>query len=203
MFGLRFNLLFSILVLFIGIVISFYVFQFGRYTLSDNLEAWGQTGDYFGGLLNPLISLLNLVVTIFIARQVHTLTVEQSTRQVDSQKIILRRQLQYDIMKQFNTDFEMRMASIESEMSQSEALSYEKIVSSIDDLDDLMQSFANGGSNIFRNLGSAKGLEIWTALRTLISHWKKRENLVNKQYCYKVRGQKSLMLRDLYSEIID
>ena len=36
--------------------ISFYCFEFGWFSLTDSREAWGQFGDFFGGVLNPVIS---------------------------------------------------------------------------------------------------------------------------------------------------
>lgn len=47
--------------------ILFYVENFQDFNLSKNPADWGVLGDYFGGILNPIISLLTLIVTIIIA----------------------------------------------------------------------------------------------------------------------------------------
>lgn len=40
--------------------ISVYAYHFANSTLSDNPADWGVLGDYFGGLLNPIISIITL-----------------------------------------------------------------------------------------------------------------------------------------------
>lgn len=51
----------------IGFVILTYVanfyFRLG-YVISDSPEAWGQLGDYIGGVLNPLLTFISLVLLI-------------------------------------------------------------------------------------------------------------------------------------------
>lgn len=47
--------------------IFFYVKDFHSLQRSTNPADWGTFGDYFGGILNPIISLLTLIVTIVIA----------------------------------------------------------------------------------------------------------------------------------------
>lgn len=45
-----------IVVLAMIVAISLYCFEFGWFSLTDSREAWGQFGDFFGGVLNPVIS---------------------------------------------------------------------------------------------------------------------------------------------------
>lgn len=47
--------------------ILFYIKNFQNFDLSKSPADWGVLGDYFGGILNPIISLLTLIVTIIIA----------------------------------------------------------------------------------------------------------------------------------------
>ncbi|MGF7230590.1 hypothetical protein [Arachidicoccus sp.] len=47
--------------------IFFYVKDFHELQRSDNPSDWAAFGDYFGGILGPIISLLTLIVTIIIA----------------------------------------------------------------------------------------------------------------------------------------
>ena len=54
-------------VIFSAIPFVFYLFKFGSFTFSDSKADWGTFGDYLGGLLNPLISILTLAVTVYIA----------------------------------------------------------------------------------------------------------------------------------------
>lgn len=43
-----------------------YVQQFHSFPLSEEVEKWGQVGDYFGGLLNPVISAGTLFVAVAV-----------------------------------------------------------------------------------------------------------------------------------------
>lgn len=47
---------------FASYIVQFY-FRLGR-GLSDDPAVWGQLGDYFGGLLNPMLSFISLVLLI-------------------------------------------------------------------------------------------------------------------------------------------
>lgn len=51
-----------------GAVIFFYLWTFWRPTFSSVLEHWGQTGDFFGGILNPIVSFCTLVVAVAVWR---------------------------------------------------------------------------------------------------------------------------------------
>lgn len=53
----------SILIL---VVFGLYYYQFGgsSTTLSENKEIWGQFGDYFGGVLNPILSFISILLLI-------------------------------------------------------------------------------------------------------------------------------------------
>ncbi|SPO54698.1 conserved protein of unknown function [Pseudomonas sp. JV551A1] len=50
-----------------AVVCGSYIFKFGlaeHYSISDNPEQWGQLGDYIGGLLNPSLSFISIVLLI-------------------------------------------------------------------------------------------------------------------------------------------
>lgn len=49
-------------VVFLSYILNFYVHL--GYAISDNPETWGQLGDYAGGILNPLLSFISLVLLI-------------------------------------------------------------------------------------------------------------------------------------------
>jgi len=56
-----------IVILAIATPIYFYVKDFHALPRSTNPADWGTFGDYLAGILNPIISLLTLIVTIVIA----------------------------------------------------------------------------------------------------------------------------------------
>lgn len=51
----------------LSLPIYYYWKDFHQFNRSDNPNDWGTFGDFFGGILNPFISLLTLIVTIVIA----------------------------------------------------------------------------------------------------------------------------------------
>ncbi|MCR3946354.1 hypothetical protein NUK32_05245 [Aeromonas caviae] len=55
---------FPVSVVSISCVIIAYIFKFHGNNISSNPEQWGQIGDYFGGLLNPIISFTTLIFLI-------------------------------------------------------------------------------------------------------------------------------------------
>jgi hypothetical protein len=62
------TMLVSGLVLSLGLVATLglmFVRQFRSQGLSESVEQWGQTGDYFGGVLNPVLAFASLLVVSF------------------------------------------------------------------------------------------------------------------------------------------
>lgn len=58
------------LILLLGSPVFFYCIKFN--TWSDSSGDWGTFGDYYGGLLNPLLGLLTLIVTSYIAHVLYS-----------------------------------------------------------------------------------------------------------------------------------
>ncbi len=66
--NLLFSSLFSAAILMIFITISLYVDKFGI-GYWDSVEAWGQTGDFFGGILNPTFTFFSFLLLIYTISQ--------------------------------------------------------------------------------------------------------------------------------------
>jgi hypothetical protein len=62
-----FRWLMGVTVVLTIVPLVFYLYKFDSFTLSSDHADWGTFGDYFGGILNPLIAFLTLGVTVFIA----------------------------------------------------------------------------------------------------------------------------------------
>lgn len=58
-------LFFSILYIFIAT--AFYLYKFGSLTLSDNNNDWVQFSNYFSGITNPILTLLNLIIFAYLS----------------------------------------------------------------------------------------------------------------------------------------
>lgn len=61
------TLLWTVSLASILFTIYFYYCQFGDGKISNDPEKWGQFADYFGGILNPLLSLLNLIILTYLS----------------------------------------------------------------------------------------------------------------------------------------
>jgi hypothetical protein len=52
---------------FLFLTLFFYYLNFKDATISSDPERWGQFADYFGGILNPFFSLLNLIILSYLS----------------------------------------------------------------------------------------------------------------------------------------
>ncbi len=60
-------ILWSSALVFIIVTTYAYYYNFNRNGLSKDPAIWGQFGDYFGGILNPFISILNLIILTYLS----------------------------------------------------------------------------------------------------------------------------------------
>lgn len=71
---------------------------------SDTQESWGQFGDFVGGILNPLFSIIGLLALL------HTIVLQskelsKSTRELKASAKALRRQNKHNARQQFDNNF--------------------------------------------------------------------------------------------------
>jgi hypothetical protein len=59
--------LLTLSLLFIVVTISFYLYKFGSLTLSGNNDDWVDFSNYFSGILNPILTLLNLIIFAYLS----------------------------------------------------------------------------------------------------------------------------------------
>lgn len=81
--------LFILVVIIILSIIGLYYFNFKEHPISNNPLDWGPFGDFFGGVLNPILgffSFLALLYTIHIQQQELRLTRRELKRSVEAQK---------------------------------------------------------------------------------------------------------------------
>lgn len=67
-----------IVLILISIPFRYYFIEFGQYSRSYEHEAWGQFGDFIGGLLNPIIGIITLGFTMYIAYIANKITKQQT-----------------------------------------------------------------------------------------------------------------------------
>jgi uncharacterized membrane protein len=86
----------------IALVIVAYILKFSRYSISKDPQLWGSFGDYFGGILNPLIGVLNLGVLIYITYQISTAEGTRNENELANQKNFALYSLKHDSLKELN-----------------------------------------------------------------------------------------------------
>jgi hypothetical protein len=87
-------------VIAILIVINIYIKNFHQYEISENAASWGAFGDYFGGVLNPLIGIANLGFLIYISFLIADLDEKRSIRETKSQKEFALFGVKHDAIRQ-------------------------------------------------------------------------------------------------------
>jgi len=100
------------------LIIAF-VLKFGI-TPSEDQGAWGQFGDFVGGILNPLFSIIGLLALLYtIVLQSEEL--RRSTRELKSSAKALKRQNRHNSRQQFDNNFFQLLTLV---IEQSNSLSY-------------------------------------------------------------------------------
>lgn len=85
-------------------VLGFYYFQFNR-NLSDDPGVWGQFGDYFGGVVNPLLGFVTLIIVIRSAIVQMDAAAKANEILLDQQKLLRAEKFQkefYDLLSFLN-----------------------------------------------------------------------------------------------------
>ncbi|PTV59132.1 hypothetical protein [Pseudomonas putida] len=84
-------------------LLTLFVIKFG-YAPSDSQESWGQFGDFVGGILNPLFSIIGLFALL------HTIVLQskelsKSTKELKASAKALKRQNKHNARQQFDNNF--------------------------------------------------------------------------------------------------
>ncbi len=56
----------GLIIIIIIAVIGIYAYNLWENGLSNDPEQWGQFGDYFGGVLNPILTIFNLILVVYL-----------------------------------------------------------------------------------------------------------------------------------------
>lgn len=85
------------------LLLSAFVVKFGL-NPSDSQETWGQFGDFLGGILNPLFSIIGLLALLHtIVLQVKEL--KRSTKELKASAKALKKQNKHNAKQQFSSAF--------------------------------------------------------------------------------------------------
>lgn len=83
-------------------ITGLFIYNFGNYNLSSKIEHWGAFGDFIGGTLNIVISLVSLVVLGYIT----FLVSKESSEENRKQQLLIKRLEIYDLFYQSTIDIQ-------------------------------------------------------------------------------------------------
>lgn len=86
--------------------ISFFLYNFYDSEISDDIGKWGAFGDYFGGLLNCIFSLLSVIVTIYIALKLSNIEKNRNRDNLKFEKEKLLREFRESEYKRINFELQ-------------------------------------------------------------------------------------------------
>ncbi len=86
---------FLVILLFVGA----FILQFNTHPISNNLEHWGQLGDYIGGVLNPLLSLINICIFVILTLTIQKITNKNNQVALDTQKQVAMMSMKHEELK--------------------------------------------------------------------------------------------------------
>ncbi len=75
---------FILLLISVGIFIA----KFSGQPISDKIESWAQFGDYFGGVLNPILALINICVFVILTIIIQNITDMNNKESLETSKRI-------------------------------------------------------------------------------------------------------------------
>jgi flagellar biosynthesis GTPase FlhF len=155
------RILYSSILVAIGILLCLYIIKFGFYPLSNSPQNWGAFGDFIGGLSNPLISFTALVLLMR--------TISQNEKALDQAKKALQQNQKAlkqneKALKQNATEMiESRKELAKSAKAQREISEFEKIKQEKSIEDDIVKNL-NYSSDVYqKNVEhDAKSLFLYT-----------------------------------------
>lgn len=91
----------SFILLLIPLVV--FLYHFGGTKFSDDLAVWGTFGDFVGGTMNTVLSLISLIILGYLTKILNN----QSNEENKNINILLRRYDSYDKLSNYLTDIEI------------------------------------------------------------------------------------------------
>lgn len=194
-------IIYVVLALSIVVCVGSFVATFSSASISVQSEHWGQLGDYVGGLMNPIVAIINLIVAIRIANALNSFNDLQTKRQLDAQKELVRTQLLHEILKDLKRDILTAYDSFEKALKENDHDQFDK---GVKDAHAVIDSFIKYHQEMFSfPAGIARSIVVdynkWLAYRAQ-GHFNKEQL---EQSALKNKIEIDLMLSLLYGSIIE
>lgn len=194
-----FKIAMALLILSVVATIFSFIRQFYNQDFSANVEHWGQTGDFIGGFLNPLVSGMTLLVTIYIAQTVNNLSTVQSKAALQVQRKLIVAQLQNDRLKAFVNELNILLKNISSKRASNDGTAVLDLIREILDTTFL---FYHSERHLFFELEKMRNTE-WQAMLDSLWQWRQPSAVLDEKYLVQFIQAKDLCIERLYNEMLD
>lgn len=170
---------------------------------SDIHATWGTFGDYVGGLLNPFIAFLNLIVTVVIAFEIHHLSKTEGDREQQSQRALLKTQLQFDLLKDHGSKFDHGMDVTFDMITQINPNSEERIKLQKLRIAQTRLDFQRAAMHLFGSFEHESFIQQWNQGIEQVHQWVDIvEAVPSIQHGMAIRTEQSVMMAVLYHEML-
>jgi len=111
------NLLYFIIgITLLAIVICIFTYfkYLGGGNISTSPEAWAQLGDYMGGILNPLLAIINICVFVLLTLVIQRATDKNNDDAVESSKRIAIMTMKHEELNHFKSEMDKSLSECHS-----------------------------------------------------------------------------------------
>lgn len=105
---MRNNILSKISLIVIGaclvlllIAAGVFIAKFSGQQISNQIESWAQFGDYFGGVLNPILALINICVFVILTITIQNITDKNNKEGLETSKRIALMSMKHEELNHF------------------------------------------------------------------------------------------------------
>jgi NADH:ubiquinone oxidoreductase subunit 5 (subunit L)/multisubunit Na+/H+ antiporter MnhA subunit len=88
--------------------ISYYFNQFKDFSISDDPKNWAGFANYFGGTLTPILTLINICVTIWLTVTVNKYAKFNSAEQIRTSLKVVRTNLKHEALKELRNEINLK-----------------------------------------------------------------------------------------------
>lgn len=195
----------SAIILFI-VAVLVYVNNFSKSDISKTPADWGVFGDYIGGVMNPVISFLNLLVTVYIAKMINDFSKNENTKQVLIQNRIIKTQLMHEALNDFRKEINFQFQKIHDETINSQMIRYyiDQTIQTIDSFhksyEHLFPTNKKFGDRLINDLNDAK--QKLTDRDTIRANFSRQLNVSISDILLPLNNSKDSLLSNLNKEIV-
>lgn len=103
------------LVLLLFVILAFF-FGFWKSNISNNIEQWGQFGDYLGGTLNPILGVINICIFIYLTLVVQDISNKNHEQALEMNKKVALMSMKREELNHFKIEMDKVIDDWESDL---------------------------------------------------------------------------------------